>query len=107
MAVDISKEIRRAVDSGKTVFGLKQSSKSVLTGSGKLLIVAGNTPAKIREKAIGEAGVSSIPVYEFNGSGLELGSVCGKPFTVSLMVVEDEGKSKVVEAVTKKAVKAK
>ena len=95
--VDASREIRRAVDTGKVGFGTKNSEKSLKNGSAKLIIVAGNTPKLVKEKLAALAEISNIPHYEFGGSGVELGSVCGKPFTVSAMVVRDAGKSKVLE----------
>ena len=34
---------------------------------------------------------------KYSEAGLVLGSVCGKPFTISVLLVLDEGKSKVLE----------
>ena len=94
---DVSREIRRAVDTGKVIFGAKQSEKSLKNGSGKLLVIAGNIPNLAKEKLVLFADVSKVRVLNFEGTGLELGSVCGKPFTITSMVVEEEGKSKVLE----------
>jgi len=100
-SVDLSKEIRRAVDTGKIVFGSKQSEKSLLIGKSKLLIVASNAPELVKEKAAHQAGISGIPYLSFDGTGLQLGSICGKPFNILLMSVEDAGKSTIVTAVEK------
>ena len=94
---DASKEIRRAADTGKVLFGTKSSEKSIKNGTAKLVIVANNVPQLAREKLVSFAQISSTPHYMFAGTGLELGSVCGKPFTISVMAIEDEGKSKVLE----------
>ncbi len=95
--VDAVKEIRRAVDTGKIAFGSKESEKSLKNGSAKLIIVANNVPKLVKEKTLSFAEAGKTPVFMFNGSGIELGSVCGKPFTVSLMAVLGEGKSRVLE----------
>lgn len=95
--VDAAKEIRRAVDTGKVVFGSKQSEKSILNGSGGLVVLSGNTPELLRERVSAQAKVSGIPVYGFSGSSAELGALCGKPFVVSVMVIEGKGKSRVLE----------
>ncbi len=95
--VDTSKEIRRATDTGKVIFGSKESENSIKNGSAKLIIIANNTPKLVQEKIISFAGVGSTPVFMFEGTGLDLGSVCGKPFPVSIMSIENEGKSKVLE----------
>ncbi|MFH1390726.1 MAG: 50S ribosomal protein L30e [Candidatus Diapherotrites archaeon] len=95
--VDVLKEIRRAVDTGKVIFGTKNSEKSLKNGSGRLIIIANNAPKLVKEKLVSFAEIGNTPHYIFDGSGLELGGVCGKPFTISTMVIQDQGKSKVLE----------
>ena len=95
--IDVSKEIRRAVDTGKVTFGTKMSEKNLKNGSGKLIIIANNTPGLVKEKLLSFAEIGNTVSYIFEESGIELGSVCGKPFPVSVMIIEDAGKSKVLE----------
>lgn len=94
--VDANREIRRAVDTGKVFFGQRECEKSILKGEGQLVIIGSNTPANVRGKLELQANVSAIPVYGFSGTAAELGAVCGKPFVVSVMVIRDAGKSKVL-----------
>ena len=96
MAVDLNKEIRRAVDTGKVVFGSKESEKSILKGDGELIILSGKVPRLSKEKLVAQSNAAGIPVLEFGGSAADLGSVCGKPFAVLAMVVLDAGKSKLL-----------
>ena len=95
--VDASKEIRRAADTGKVIFGTKEAEQSIKNGSAKLIIIAGNTPKLAKEKLLSFAQAAGTPVYHFVGSGKDLGSICGKPFTASAMIIEDAGKSRVLE----------
>ena len=95
--IEESREIRRATDTGKVIFGSKESENSIKNGSAKLIIVANNTPELSKEKIVLVAEVAKTPVFMFEGSGMDLGSVCGKPFPVSVMVIIDEGKSKVLK----------
>ncbi len=99
--IDVNKELRRAVDTGKVFFGQKQAEKSILKGKAQLVIISGNIPKLEKEKIVANAAVSQVPSIEFDGSGLELGSVCGKPFVVSVMVVVEPGKSAILKAVKK------
>ena len=99
--VDLSKEIRRAVDSGKVVFGTKQTEKSLLVGKSRLVIIASNAPELALEKVYHQASVGGIPKIKFDGSGLQLGSICGKPFSILMMSVEDPGKSTIIGAAEK------
>jgi large subunit ribosomal protein L30e len=97
-AVDLNKEIRRAVDTGKVVFGSSQAQKKLLGGEGELLIVCKNMPKNDKETLKQIANVESKKFYEYSENGLVLGSVCGKPFVVSAILVLDAGKSKIMEA---------
>lgn len=96
MEMDANKEIRRAVDTGKTLFGSSEGKKSLLKGEAKLLIVAGNIDESVRDTILPLARAGKIPVYAFAENSLKLGSLCGKPFPISVISVIDEGKSKVL-----------
>ncbi len=95
---DYAKEIRRAVDTGKAVFGAKESEKSLKNGTAKLLIISNNAPKLHREMLVLLAEKAKVPILEYEGKSNELGSVCGKPFGISAMAIEDEGKSKILES---------
>jgi large subunit ribosomal protein L30e len=97
--VEINTEIRRAVDTGKVSFGERQCLKSLAKGIGELVIVSETLPHNEREKIEHIAKIENKKFYVFAGNGLALGSVCGKPFVVSTMLVLDAGKSKLIEAV--------
>lgn len=92
---DTTTEIRRAVDTGDVLFGVRETEKSLLKGKGELIIISRNCPIRTAEKLRHYSSVFAIPFFEFSGSALELGSVCGKPFVVSTLLVLNPGKSKV------------
>jgi large subunit ribosomal protein L30e len=94
--------VRLAVESGKVEFGARTAVASGIEGNAKLFVVAANTPADIRAKVEGYAKKSKIPVIEYDGSTMELGSVCGKPFSVSVVSVYEEGTSNILELAKKK-----
>jgi len=98
MVIDINKEIRRAVDSGKVLFGAKQCEKSINTGEAKLLVTTSNVPMSLKEKNLAKAKIANIPVLEFKGNSLELGQVCGKPFNILFMAIKTPGKSSILKA---------
>ncbi|MCX6801773.1 MAG: 50S ribosomal protein L30e [Candidatus Diapherotrites archaeon] len=100
--IDFEKELRRAVDTGKAEFGYRTSEKSMLLGKGKMLVTSAGLPARQKEKLSHVAGLSGIPVYDSDKSALKLGSICGKPFPVTAMVVLEPGKSKILAAAAPK-----
>ncbi len=97
MATNISSDIRRAVDTGKVVFGQKQCQKEMLKGKGELLIVSKNMPGSEKERIKYIAEVNNKKIVEVEQTGISLGSVCGKPFVVSTLLVLDAGKSNILE----------
>ncbi|MFA5763807.1 MAG: 50S ribosomal protein L30e [archaeon] len=99
MVVDTNKEIRRAVDTGKVAFGLKMCQKELLKGRGEMIIVCSNMPANQKEKLKHITELENKKYYEFDKNGLALGSICGKPFVISSLIILDKGKSNVMELV--------
>lgn len=102
MAVDAGKELRRAVDTGKVLFGKRQVEKSILKGNCRLVIISNNAEKQGKERVKQICKTGNTPLFEFNSTGLEIGRVCGKPFVVSFAGIEDEGKSKVLSLSKKK-----
>ncbi|MFN7991227.1 MAG: 50S ribosomal protein L30e [Candidatus Micrarchaeia archaeon] len=91
--------VRLAVESGKVEFGARTGLAAV---KAKLFVTASNTPKETKESIEKLAKSSNIPLIEFEGSTMELGSVCGKPFPVSLLSIFEEGSSNIMELAKKK-----
>ena len=97
MAIDVGKELRRAVDTGKVVFGKRQVEKSVLKGECKLVIISNNAEKYAKERVQQLCNTAGIPFFQFAATGLDIGSYCGKPFVVSFVGVNNQGKSRVLD----------
>ena len=50
--IDVKKEIRRAVDTGKVLFGARNLEKNILKESGELIILSNNLPGLEKEKIL-------------------------------------------------------
>ena len=107
MAMDVNREIRRAVDTGEVLFGTKESETGIISGSAKLLVSTKNAPVQAKERLLAKAKVANTPVLEFSGNALDLGQVCGKPFNISFMIVKNAGKSGVLKAIEEEPQKPK
>ncbi|MDD4250762.1 MAG: 50S ribosomal protein L30e [Candidatus ainarchaeum sp.] len=99
MAIDANTEIRRAVDTGKVVFGQRQCQKELLKGNGELVIFSNNIPANEKEKLLHITKTQGKNAFDYKDNGLTLGSVCGKPFVISTLIIIDKGKSKVLDLI--------
>jgi len=89
--MDISKEIKKVIETGDVKFGLEVAKKTIKKT--KMLIVAKNCPD---DKFLKEE-IEGVPVYIYQGDGLELGTVCGKPFNISVISIHSTGKSNVLK----------
>lgn len=97
--MDVDRGIRVAVDTGNVTLGSKKTIQALKLGNGKLVIISENCPVEVSEDVMQYSKLSEIPVITFEGSSVDLGSVCGKPFTVAAMVVNEPGDSTILEIV--------
>ncbi|BDZ67604.1 50S ribosomal protein L30e [Methanobacterium ferruginis] len=97
--MDVERGIRVAVDTGNVTLGSSKTIQALKLGKGKLVIMAENCPQEVSEDVMQYSKLSEIPVYTFQGTSVDLGSICGKPFTVATMVVNDPGDSTILEIV--------
>ncbi|MBQ6220604.1 MAG: 50S ribosomal protein L30e [Methanosphaera sp.] len=95
--MDIERGIRVAVDTGKVILGSNKSIQAIKLGNGELVVLAANAPKTLKEDIEVYSKLSEIPVHVFDGSSVELGSICGKPFTVSVLVIQEPGDSNILE----------
>ncbi len=100
--VDINKQIRMAVKTGKVGFGSKDAITSTASARAKMIILAKNIREAERDEIQHNADQSEIPIYVFPGSSLDLGAVCEKPFPVSAIVVREPGDSEVLKLAAEK-----
>ncbi len=94
--VDFTFELRKAQDTGKIVMGAKKAIQYAKMGGVKLIIVAKNARPDIKEDIFYYAKLSGIPVYEFEGTSVELGTLLGRPHTVSAISIIDPGESRIL-----------
>jgi len=95
--MDVDRGIRVAVDTGNVTLGSDKSIQELKLGKGKLVIIADNSPEDIKEDVMYYSKLSDISVYEYDGTSVELGSVCGKPFSVATLIIKDPGDSNILE----------
>ncbi len=95
--MDIERGIRVAVDTGKVILGSNKSIQAIKLGNGELVVMAANAPKNLKEDIEVYSKLSDIPVHIFDGSSVDLGSICGKPFTVSVLVIQEPGDSNILE----------
>ncbi|MDE1810770.1 MAG: 50S ribosomal protein L30e [Candidatus Micrarchaeota archaeon] len=94
---DLAKDIRLAVDSGETAIGLNSVEHSIKSHKAKVIVLASNNLKETTEDIMHLAKIANIRVLTMKGNSMELGSLCGKPFSVSALSVIEAGNSKILD----------
>ncbi|ADT83221.1 50S ribosomal protein L30e [Thermococcus barophilus] len=94
--MDVAFELRKALETGKVVIGSNKTVKLAKIGGAKLIIVAKNAPKEVKDDIYYYAKLSNIPVYEYEGTSVDLGTVLGKPFVVASLAIVDPGESNIL-----------
>lgn len=87
--MDIAKELNRVLSTGKVCIGFKEATK---IEDAKMFIVSNDCPRK--KEVMDIAG--DKPVFVYRGNSVELGNICKKPFSISVMAIVDEGSSNIL-----------
>jgi large subunit ribosomal protein L30e len=89
--------VRQCVDSGKVEFGANTGVKRALMGKAKLVLLASNCPEEVRDDVLRFCKLSGVPSAIFEGTSMELGTVAGRPHSVSVLTVYDVGNSNIMD----------
>ncbi|HTT14244.1 MAG TPA: 50S ribosomal protein L30e [Thermoplasmata archaeon] len=95
--MDLAHALKVALETGTVRIGLDETLVAAKGKKARLVIVAKTCPdpALTKERAIGK-----IPIYHYEGSAVDLGQACGKPFPISAMAVLDPGSSAILSLET-------
>jgi len=91
--IDVTRALKTASTTGDVRFGLAETKKTIKKGEAKLVVIANNCP----EKDVMTSG-SNPKVLVFEGTNVELGSACGKPFPISALAIVNPGESNILSA---------
>ncbi len=90
-----NQQLRNAVDTGKVIYGTKEVVREALIGDLKLVVLAKTVKSLQKKQLEHYSKLAGIKCIEYPESGVELGSVCGKPFNISVIGVLELGESSV------------
>jgi large subunit ribosomal protein L30e len=91
--MDLAHALKVALETGKVRIGLTETLDAANSKKARLLIVATSCPNETLRK---ERAIGKIPVYHYEGTAVDLGQACGKPFPISAMAVLDPGSSAIL-----------
>ncbi|MCK4928376.1 MAG: 50S ribosomal protein L30e [Methanosarcinales archaeon] len=91
MDVDLNKVLRSAIQTGNVIVGSKRTQKAVESNQAKAVVLASNCPEDVRNMVTGK-----VPIIDFPGIGVELGTTLSKPYAIAAMAVIDPGESDIM-----------
>ena len=95
--MDLAHALKVALQTGKVRLGLDETLQSAKDKKAKILIVAKSCPD---HSLLEKNRFDRIPIYHYDGSAVDLGAACGKPFPVSALAVLDPGSSAILSLET-------
>jgi large subunit ribosomal protein L30e len=95
--MDLAHALKVALETGKVQIGLTETLAAADAKKARLLIVSKTCP---NEKLMKERSVGKIPIYHYEGSAVDLGQACGRPYPISAMAILDPGSSAILSLET-------
>ncbi len=90
--INVDRALRSSIRTGKVVLGSNSTVEAGIGGQAKLIMYALDCPAEVRM----QLETIDLPVYSYQGMGKDLGSACGKPFSVSALAIIEPGDSEIM-----------
>lgn len=84
----LNEEIQAAIKNNKAILGYRESIKFIKLNQPKLVVISNNLPEQTKNEIQHIAKLSNGKAEIFEGSSKELGTICGKPFPVSVLTIK-------------------
>jgi large subunit ribosomal protein L30e len=95
----VENELRLALSTGKVQLGSKEAVREMRRGRARMAILSSNCPNDRAEAVKTYGRLAKIPVLTHAKDSVDLGVLCGKPYPVSALVINDPGDSRILELV--------
>jgi large subunit ribosomal protein L30e len=92
-------QLRLALSTGRVQLGSKQAIRELRRGRARMAILSNNCPIKMKESIETYGKLGNIPVWNHEKDSVDLGILCGKPYPVSAIVINDPGDSRILDLV--------
>jgi large subunit ribosomal protein L30e len=80
--------IQEKVKAKEVVLGYNRVMKLLKTGKPKMIVIANNIPKEKKEALLHNAKLAKVEVKEFDNDNVNLGLICGKSFSVSVLAIK-------------------
>merc|ERR1711865_1070872 len=95
-AESISSRLQLVIKSGKDSLGYKSTLKSLRAGKAKLVLISANCPPLRKSELEYYSMLSNV--HHYAGTNNDLGTACGRYFSVSCLSIIEAGDSDILHA---------
>ncbi len=86
--MELTKLIKEKIKQDKVILGYKTVIKSLKSSKPELVVIANNIPDDKKKMIELNAKTSKVEVKEYQKDSVDLGLLCGKPFSVSVLAIK-------------------
>ncbi len=79
-------------------FGNREVTRRIKESKAKAVVIAESGKKEIVEDISHICSVAGVKLVRFKGNSLELGALCGKPYSVNVMAIIEQGSSNILNA---------
>merc|ERR1712028_298970 len=97
-AESINSRLQLVIKSGKYSLGYKSTLKSLRAGKAKLVLISSNCPPLRKSELEYYSMLSKANVHHYTGTNNDLGTACGRYFSVSCLSIIEAGDSDILHA---------
>jgi len=95
----IDHELRLALSTGRVQLGSNTAERELRRGRARIVILSSNIPEEKADTMKRYGNLADIPVLQHNKDSMDLGILCGKPYPVSALIINDPGDSRILDLV--------
>ena len=86
--MELEKLIKEKIKRNKVIIGYKTVIKSLKNTHPELVVIATNIPEDKKKMIELNAKTSKVEIKEYPKDSVDLGLLCGKPFSVSVLAIK-------------------
>ena len=90
-------QLRLALSTGRVQLGSKEAVRELRRGRAKMAIISNNCPKEMKESIENYGKLGKTPIWNHEKDSVDLGMLCGKPYPVSAIVINDTGDSRILD----------
>ena len=90
---DLNNDLRLVIDTGKVAFGSREVMRTITGSTAKAVVVAARGRKEMVDDILHMCSISGIRIIKFDGNSVDLGALCGRPFSVNALTILEPGNS--------------